>query len=139
MKTTYGAKGLVFNSEGKALLLKRSLTDDIRPGDFDLPGGRTDKGEAITDTFAREVFEETGLVVKDVIIVRANSAVVDNTNRVWLFCVAKTDNTTVALSHEHDAYEWHTLESMRELMSYQYIKDHITYVLMNNLAEDYTK
>lgn len=139
MKTTYGAKGLVFNSNGQALLLKRSKTDEIRPGDFDLPGGRTEKDEPITDTFAREVFEETGLVVRDVIIVRANSAIVDNTNRVWLFCIAKTTDTAVVLSHEHDAYEWHTLESMQGLMSYQKIKDHITYVLMNNLAEGYTK
>lgn len=139
MKTSYGAKGLVFNDKGQALLLRRSVSDEIRPGDFDLPGGRTDKGEAITDTFAREVLEETGLEVYDVCIVRANSAIVEGTNRVWLFCIAKTKDTAVTLSHEHDAYEWHTLESMHELMKYRHIKDHISYVLMNDLAEGYAK
>jgi 8-oxo-dGTP pyrophosphatase MutT (NUDIX family) len=139
LKTYYGAKGLVLNGNGQALLLRRSKSDKIRPGDFDLPGGRTESGELITSTFAREVKEETGLTIQDVIIVRANSAIVEGTNRVWLFCIARTMHTEVVLSHEHDAYEWHTLPELRDLMQYSHIKDHITYVLMNNLAEGYTK
>ncbi|MEA1897710.1 MAG: NUDIX domain-containing protein [Bacteroidota bacterium] len=59
------AGGVVTNSEGKVLIIKRR-------GKWDLPKGKTEKGENIEHTALREVTEETGIqnleIVKPLII-----------------------------------------------------------------------
>lgn len=54
-----GVKALIFNAEGKVLLLERD--HPIKQLYWDLPGGRLHKGESLMDTLVREVKEETGL------------------------------------------------------------------------------
>src|SRR5579859_1141952 len=54
-----GATAIIFNEEGKLLLIKRA--DD---GTWALPGGWADVGESAAETAVREAFEETGLQVK---------------------------------------------------------------------------
>lgn len=50
--------------EGReCLLLTTASTTTGRPGDWLLPGGGLDVGEAVADGVAREVFEETGQVI----------------------------------------------------------------------------
>ena len=54
----------VFNSQGKLLLQKRSLTKDIQPGKWDTSvGGHIQAGEALEDAVEREVLEEIGIAV----------------------------------------------------------------------------
>ena len=53
-KLIEAAGGLIFNSENKILAIKRL-------GFWDLPKGKTEKGESIEMTAIREVQEETGL------------------------------------------------------------------------------
>ena len=56
-----GVTGIVFNIEGKVLLVQRS-----RPpasGQWHPPGGKLEPGESLIDGCRREVFEETGLTV----------------------------------------------------------------------------
>jgi ADP-ribose pyrophosphatase YjhB (NUDIX family) len=55
-----GARVVLENSAGEILLQKRS---DF--GLWGLPGGNAEEGEGLEAVAAREVFEETGLVVKD--------------------------------------------------------------------------
>lgn len=47
------------------LLLRRSLTDDNRPGQWDSPGGHIDPGETPEQAAVREVMEETGLRIRE--------------------------------------------------------------------------
>lgn len=49
---------------GRVLLLQRGPNAKFAPFCWDLPVGKADKGEAITATAARELNEETGLVVE---------------------------------------------------------------------------
>jgi ADP-ribose pyrophosphatase YjhB (NUDIX family) len=51
-----GSSVVVLDEAGRILLIERSDT-----GDWGLPGGLTDPGEALEDTARREVFEETGV------------------------------------------------------------------------------
>jgi len=51
-----GARGLVFDDDGRLLLIQRS--DNLR---WALPAGAMEVGESITDCARREVWEETGL------------------------------------------------------------------------------
>lgn len=53
------AGGLVTNSHGQVLLLKSP-----RYGDWEFPGGQVEEGETIPHALEREVFEETGVVIK---------------------------------------------------------------------------
>ena len=53
------AGGFVVNSENQVLLLKSP-----RYGDWEFPGGQIEEGETIPQGLEREVYEETGVVVK---------------------------------------------------------------------------
>lgn len=48
---------------GRVLLLRRGPGAKFARGMWDLPVGKSDPGEAVTDTAVRELREETGLVV----------------------------------------------------------------------------
>ena len=53
--------GIVFDEAGRVLLVERGRPPGV--GLWTVPGGRLELGEAIADAVAREVREETGLVV----------------------------------------------------------------------------
>lgn len=69
-----GVKALIFNIEGKVLLLQRD--HPIKKLYWDLPGGRLQKGESLKETLVREVKEETGL---------------NNFNEIYPFTTVVTD------------------------------------------------
>lgn len=48
----------------RVLLLQRSETAKFAQGMWDIPVGKSDPGEPITQTAVRELYEETGLTVK---------------------------------------------------------------------------
>jgi 8-oxo-dGTP pyrophosphatase MutT (NUDIX family) len=54
------AKALIL-SDGKYLLLLRSAEEDIRPSDWDIPGGGIEPGETEQEAMVREVKEESGI------------------------------------------------------------------------------
>jgi 8-oxo-dGTP diphosphatase len=53
------AGGFVTNSHDQVLLIKSP-----RYGDWEFPGGQVEEGETIPHALEREVFEETGIVVR---------------------------------------------------------------------------
>lgn len=53
------AGGFVTNSQGQVLLIKSP-----RYGDWEFPGGQVEESETIPHALEREVFEETGIVVR---------------------------------------------------------------------------
>jgi 8-oxo-dGTP pyrophosphatase MutT (NUDIX family) len=54
-----GTSAIIFDSNGKFLLTKRSDN-----GQWCLPGGAVEAGESVAEACEREVFEETGLTVR---------------------------------------------------------------------------
>jgi 8-oxo-dGTP pyrophosphatase MutT (NUDIX family) len=53
------AGGFVTNSQGQVLLIKSP-----RYGDWEFPGGQVEESETIPHALEREVFEETGIIVR---------------------------------------------------------------------------
>ena len=97
--------GLIFNKEGKILLMIRSQLDEDEANCWDPPSGGIEKGEDIENGFLRELEEETGISAKNVSIFAAHE--VDD-GSLGLFAVANADETNIALSEEHSEHKWVT-------------------------------
>ncbi len=90
------AKIVLYNDNGKVLMLTRSLDHNKFPGELDLPGGHIHIGEKIKDGLAREVKEETGIIVKKPKFYKKNK------NKYFFY--AKYENQKITLSKEHTSY-----------------------------------
>jgi len=96
----------IIRKNGKILLLQRSPDSGFDPGLWELPGGKIEYGENLTEALKREVMEEAGLLIR-----------VGQPVKTWHFikepfwvtsisfsCDYISGN--VALSPEHAAYAW---------------------------------
>ena len=108
---THLSTGVAVCSGGKILVVRRVAADDTLAGEWELPGGGVDEGESITDGAIRELYEETGLVVGEVL---GTFPGFDYTTprkpkvRQFNFKVA-TEHLHVRLDPtEHDDYRWIT-------------------------------
>ncbi len=97
---------LIRNGEGKVLLLKRSLDDEINPGKWDLPGGKPDPGETFERALRREVYEETGMHVALAHVAGAGESELPDKRIAYLILACDADTGGVRLSPEHSEYAW---------------------------------
>jgi mutator protein MutT len=56
---------LIYNNENKILAVSRRN----KPNDWNLPGGKVDEGETLSQACVREVYEETGIKIKNLQLV----------------------------------------------------------------------
>lgn len=102
--------GAVVQHGDKILLLKRP-DDDFMGGIFELPSGKVEPGETLDQALAREVREESGLVVTEI---RDHLGHFDYTSgsgkhsRQFNFAVDVTAAEPIKLQ-EHGAYLWAAL------------------------------
>ena len=64
---THLATGVAVLQGGKLLVVRRVVEDDTLGGEWELPGGGVDPGETIEQGAIRELLEETGLEVSEVV------------------------------------------------------------------------
>jgi 8-oxo-dGTP diphosphatase len=111
MELQVGVKILITNSEGKVLLLRRSREKYPEIAhQWDIPGGRINPGMSLLENLAREVKEETRLVlVGTPVLIGAQdifpSHVAKHVVRVTYRGLAEGE---VILSDEHDEYQYVT-------------------------------
>lgn len=112
-------KCFVENNGAKLLLVKRSKTAPRRPLQWDLPGGFVDDEEDYHAAIERETQEETGLAVHETHLAYAMTRrSPEGKPVIFLFYRAKTDETDVTLSYEHDDHMWATPEEAYERNHY---------------------
>ena len=107
-------KLIVYDKENNILLLQRSKKTP-RPLGWDFPGGGVDKGEDPETAGRREVFEETGLVVKKLNLLNTFYGNIREEDYVSIGYSAFTEDTNVTLSWEHKAHKWMTLSRAGDL------------------------
>jgi mutator protein MutT len=95
----------IVESDGKVLLVRRASWDTM-PGLWELPGGKVDRGEKVTKGLARELEEETGLMLADARRVTQREMISPRGRRVREHVYLTHAVGTVTLSDEHDAYLW---------------------------------
>ena len=93
----------LIESEGRTLLVRRARWDSL-PGRWELPGGKVDRGEPRLEALAREVEEETGLMLASARLLNTREMLSPRGRTVREYVFAATTVGAVSLSREHDAH-----------------------------------
>jgi len=106
----------IINSEGKALLQKRSLTKKYNPGIWALTGGAASAGESSIEACLREVSEEIGLNLQpeDIKLLYryfGEDCIFDDYITIRDFDIAKA----VLQEEEVSELKWFTMEEIKAL------------------------
>jgi 8-oxo-dGTP pyrophosphatase MutT (NUDIX family) len=92
------AKVVLIDEKNRVLFLKRSSYVKKFANEWDLPGGHLKQNETLESGLSREVYEETGLDVRDPMFITQ----IDNLH----FFYAPYDSQQIRLSHEHIDYKF---------------------------------
>ena len=109
------AKALVRNSEGLYLVLYRSNTHPLFPGHIDFPGGEVKPEEIPEAAVAREIQEETGLLVDPNKLKKLFAKQYQQTTHMLFEAKLAEPDAKAALSWEHKDYRWITPEELKSL------------------------
>lgn len=119
MELQVGVKILLRNSQGKYLLVRRSLEKYPEVGDhqWDIVGGRIDPGFPLLDNLKREIKEEIGLdLVNEPRLVAAQDILrISDRHVVRLTYVGEIHGEPKLDPDEHSEYGWFTLHEMKNL------------------------
>jgi 8-oxo-dGTP diphosphatase len=106
-------KALIQTPEGKFLILFKSDTEDVNPHDFDVPGGRVQRGEKLEDAITREIKEETNLNVSIEKVSRARGFTQKEMHLVGITYLVHCEETNdIVLSGEHTDFSRKTKEEI---------------------------
>ncbi len=119
-----GLKALIVNPKGEVLLVRRSDAN-TQSNAWDIPGGRMEVGESLTDALTREIQEETGMHpshIGPVVSISTFEAKKLKTQIVRLIFYVRVDTDSISLSDEHKEYIWRTMD---EIDAYQFMDEHL--------------
>ncbi len=117
-KVGISQKAIIFNKEGKFLVIHRTKTAPSNPNKWDFPGGDLDFGEDATDGIIREIKEESGLEVRELKPFDVESHI-NKQGDFWVTIAytAKANSDRIVLSFEHDEFKWLTVGEFLKLES----------------------
>ena len=117
-------RGIIRNGD-MILLLRRSEDDNWSPGLWELPGGKVDFGQSLETALAREVEEETGLVVEVRRLICSWNEVLGETSKypdhlyfvLFYECWQKDPASQPRVSSEHGHATWMSLGACQTIAS----------------------
>jgi 8-oxo-dGTP diphosphatase len=123
-KLEVGVKAVIKNEQGEYLVLKRSkpypgLTEPM----WDIPGGRINPGETLSEALAREIREETGMALagEPKVIFAQDILRVEDKHTVRLTYIAEATGEIVLDPIEHTDHQWVNLTGLKELYHDKYL------------------
>ena len=98
---------LIFNSKGEILL----ITGKKFSYKYVIPGGHLEIGEQFEDALRREVKEETGLEVFDIVLLGVQNVIYNKyyskrKHFIYIDFICKTRSTNVRLNEESESFIW---------------------------------
>ncbi|MEI7961905.1 MAG: NUDIX hydrolase [archaeon] len=109
---------------GQFVLIKRSLDDTKRPGEWDFAGGNVSFGELHDLALRREIREEVGIKVDEITPLQVISNFDESMQTYYLtiFYTCKAKSTDIVLSFEHSDFCWASKEQALELLEQDWLK-----------------
>ena len=95
-----GAGVVIFDEDGKVLIMLRPQTVSWAPGKWALPGGHIEEGETPLEAAVREVEEESELKISNV------KEFLTSDNGEVKYFVSNQYEGTVTIDREHDDFAW---------------------------------
>jgi nucleoside triphosphatase len=122
MRTRVTVTGLIKNEKGEVLLCKMPVNRGAYPGQWAIPGGGVEDNEKIRETLARELKEEVGLEVSEVMPFSFDDDTREKINKdgskerlymIHLVFDCKSSDNKVTINDEFEDYAWVKLEELK--------------------------
>lgn len=112
---THLSTGVAVVRDSKILAIRRHPADYMG-GYFEMPGGGIDPGETFEAAIRRELAEETGLAMQEVVAMFAGfDYATPSKPKVRQFNFLVSAKGDIALSNEHDAWQWVRPQDLQSL------------------------
>lgn len=117
MTLAYGltVRGIIKNSDGEILLVKRHPKSRTDPEMWELPGGKVEEGEFFADALVREIKEETNLDCEVGNFAEAVQNDYMHKRTVQLMMYLENVEGDVKISDEHTDWMWVALDEIKSL------------------------
>lgn len=120
-------KGVLVRGE-RMLVVQRSYNDQTGAGTWENVGGVMEFGETFEQALVREFKEEVGLSVEVERLLYAVTFLTRPTRQIILLTfLCRTNDETVVLSEEHEAYLWASKKELQSLLPEAIKEDFNTY------------
>ena len=120
-------KGVLVRGD-RMLVVQRSYNDQTGAGTWENVGGVMEFGETFEQALVREFKEEVGLSVEVERLLYAITFLTRPTRQIILLTfLCRTNDETVVLSEEHEAYLWASKKELQSLLPEAIKEDFNTY------------
>lgn len=114
-----GVGAVIFNKEGKFLLLKRGPKAQNEVGCWGFPGGAMEFGETIEETIKREVKEELDVAIKPLKMLTPVNHAIPKEKQHWVavpyICQLKFGKPKILEPQKNAELDWFTLKDAQKL------------------------
>ncbi|MCA9486719.1 NUDIX domain-containing protein [Candidatus Woesearchaeota archaeon] len=108
---------VIFNTEKKILIAKRSEDEDVLPGYFGIPGGKVEEDSNTSDVLIhavkREIMEEVGIEVE--VLSLLNSHIGKDEKKLFVFFLCEHLSGEPQALEDTDSVHWMGLEEIEKL------------------------
>ena len=133
---------VIYNTEYKVLVIKRSKVNDVLPEYWDIPGGTLEDGEDPTAGVIREAKEETNLDIKNpaLFFQKSNVDTAKNKQFITLVFLAEYPGGEVILKpEEHEDCAWIELKEIETYKTVDYLSECLDLLLVRFLVSSHIK
>lgn len=118
--------------KNRLLIVKRSNYTIMKPGIWEIPGGRLNPGEDMIQGLKRETKEETNIDIEVVRAISMRDFIRDDDQTIKLtIFLCRPLNKEVKLSNEHTEFEWIDIDKAKEKINeffhkeIDFVKNHL--------------